>query len=50
MIEGMDKVSGILGDTGPITEGMQNLPLDVKAISRQSVSDKVFLKPRYTCS
>lgn len=35
--EGMDTVSGIPSDTVPITEGMQNLPLDVKAISRQSV-------------
>lgn len=35
--EGMDTVSGIPSDTVPTTEGMQNLPLDVKAISRQSV-------------
>lgn len=48
--EGMDTVSGIPSDTVPITEGMQNLPLDVKAISRQSVNGKAFLKPSYTRS
>lgn len=47
--EAMDVVSGMPGDTVPITEGMQNLPLDVKATSRQSANGKVFLKPRYTC-
>lgn len=41
--EGMDMVSGIPSDTVPVTEGMQNLPLNVKAISRQAVNDKVFL-------
>lgn len=49
MNEGMDIVPGIPGDTDLVTEGMQNLPLNVKAISRQSVNDKVFLKPRNTC-
>lgn len=34
--EGMDEgmSPGIPGDTVPIIEGIQNLPLDVKAISR----------------